>query len=79
MIMAILPYQVEVVGKEQRDQVLAWCIQLWPHTLGATWSMVETGNMRISVHGRTDRFHGWIYQFSFQREEDFLLYQITWA
>jgi hypothetical protein len=77
--MAILPYQVEVVGEEQRDQVLAWCEQLWPHTKGATWSMVETGKLQITVYGRTDILNGWIYKVAFQREEDFLLYQITWA
>lgn len=77
--MAILPYQVEVVGEERRDQVLAWCEHLWPHTRGATWYMVETGQICITVYGRTDSYHGWIYKFCFQREEDFLLCQITWA
>jgi hypothetical protein len=76
--MAILPYQVGVVGDAQRDQVLAWCVQLWPHTRGATWYMAETGKMCMTMHGCIGRYQGWVYKFAFQREEDFLLYQITW-
>lgn len=77
--MAILPYQVEVIGEQQRDQVLVWCEHMWPHTKGATWYMVDTGQLRMTNMGIPNIEYEWIYLLSFQREEDLLLYQITWV
>jgi len=67
--LAILPYQVDVIGRAHYEQVLAWCTSQWPYTKGATWCDCLIGYDRA----------GYTYKFWFQRKEDFQLYQITWT
>lgn len=82
-----LPYQVKIVNNTDHfDAVLNWCHAQWPHSQGLTWRAHQTSEFKIFVHARTipgQSVHthkfGWIYALSFQREEDFILYQITWA
>ena len=82
-----LPYKVEIVGDyNDFDAIINWCNQQWPQGQGLTWCARQTEKFKIFLSARVipgsssglTKF-GWIYLLSFQREEDFLLYQITWT
>lgn len=76
-----LPYQTELVGDhDQFDAIVKWCDLQWPNLQGHAWCVRQTNNFRLVTSVGVGRMKelGWIYTVSFQREEDLLLYQITW-
>lgn len=76
--MALLPFTVDLKTPSFEEARLAriWCEQTWPHTKNATWRCNHTIGTYDFVG--TTAVTGATTRFMFQREEDVIMFKLTW-
>lgn len=72
--MALLPHRVKLVGPyDKMIQAREWCHRQWPNTHQATWYYGPLFAPRITQ--QEEYFQTWSFQF----QEDAVMFELIWA